>query len=285
MPAIRRSSTGSPAGAQEMPSRSEIRQDRNAADLALRASAIIAGYGDLPIVRGVDLEVPHGRLAAIVGPNGAGKSTLLKALVGAARLISGKVYLGETDVTRKPLEFLARNGLAYIPQVGDCFDALKVRENLDLGGYMLKRAERAERLEEVLTIFPALRLRLKSIAATLSGGERKMLAVGRTLMLGANVLLLDEPTAGLSPELTARVLDEQVAALARHGKAVLIVEQKAEATLGVADWAYVMIAGEVVLSSPAGELRKRTDIAEVFLGGALPDANAKRTWPGDDVAR
>lgn len=262
-----------------MPARPHIRQPCSPGGRALRAAAIVAGYGDLPIVHRADLQVGQGQVAAIVGPNGAGKSTLLKAMVGGARVISGNVYLGETDVTRKPLDFLARQGLAYIPQVGDCFDNMKVRENLDLGGYMLKRAQRAERQEEVLTIFPALRNKLRSVAATLSGGERKMLAVARTLMLGANVLLLDEPTAGLSPELTTRVLQEQVAALAQHRKAVLIVEQKAEAVLEVADWAYVMVAGEIMLSLPAGELRKRTDIAEVFLGGALPDASDNKDRP------
>ncbi len=241
---------------------------------ALRATSIVAGYGDLPIVHGADVEVGGGQIAAVIGPNGAGKSTLLKALVGAARLMSGQVFLGETDVTGRPLEHLARHGLAYIPQNGDTFDALRVRENLDLGGYLLPRAERARRMEETLSIFPALKPMMKRFAATLSGGERKMLAVARTLMLGASVLLLDEPTAGLSPELTARVLDEQVAALARHGKAVLIVEQKAEAALAISDWAYVLVAGNVAISMPAAELRSRSDIGEVFLGGSLPETKA-----------
>lgn len=238
---------------------------------ALRAVEVVAGYGDLRIVHGADVEVGHGQVAAIVGPNGAGKSTLLKAVVGAARLISGRVFLGDEDVTHQPLEYLARRGIAYIPQVGDSFDALRVRENLDLGGYLVSRSERAQRLEETLTIFPALRDKLKRFASTLSGGERKMLAVARTLMLGATVFLLDEPTAGLSPELTSRVLDEQVAALAHHGKSVLIVEQKAEAVLEIADWAYVMVAGQVAMSLPALDLRERSDIGEVFLGGALPE--------------
>ncbi len=161
--------------------------------------------------------------------------------------------------------------LAYIPQVGDVFDALRVRENLDLGGYLLTRSDRAQRLEETLVIFPALRGKLKRSASTLSGGERKMLAVARTLMLGAEVFLLDEPTAGLSPSLTSRVFDEQVVPLARHGRSVLIVEQKAEAVLEISDWAYVMVAGEVAMSLPASELRQRADIGEVFLGGGLPE--------------
>ncbi|MGH9298231.1 MAG: ABC transporter ATP-binding protein, partial [Acidimicrobiales bacterium] len=259
-----------PASAPTAASSTCAASDTQASASALRATGVVAGYGDLAIVHGADVAVDAGQIVAIIGPNGAGKSTLLKALVGGARLLSGRVFLGEADVTGKPLEYLARRGLAYIPQVGDIFDALRVRENLDLGGYMLTRNERAQRLEETLTIFPALRSMLKRSAATLSGGERKMLAVARTLMLGATVFLLDEPTAGLSPELTSRVFDEQVATLARHGKAVLIVEQKAEAVLEISNWAYVMVAGEVVMSLPASELRQRADIGEVFLGGALP---------------
>ncbi|MDQ2960013.1 MAG: ABC transporter ATP-binding protein [Candidatus Dormibacteraeota bacterium] len=237
---------------------------------ALRIRGITAGYGGPPIVRNVDMDVRRGQVVAMVGPNGAGKSTLLKAVLGLARVAAGRVELNGADVTALPLEKLARRGIGYVPQVDDVFDALRVRENLDMGGYLFNRSQRAERMERALDVFPQLRPRLNRYVETLSGGERKMTAIARVLMLDPSVLILDEPTASLSPELSRAVLETQVRALGDLGKAVLLVEQKAVAALSVSDWAYMLVRGEVVMSADAKEVLAKPDMREIFLGASAP---------------
>jgi ABC-type branched-subunit amino acid transport system ATPase component len=235
---------------------------------------IVAGYGDAPVIRGISLTATTGRVLCVVGPNGAGKSTLLRALLGLVRVRAGRVMLDGIDVTNKPLEELARNGIGYVPQGEDVFDTLRVTENLDMGGFILHRSERQARMEAVLDTFPALRRLTRRYAGSLSGGERKMVALGRVLMSDPAVLLLDEPTAGLSAELTRMVLQEQVRLLAGIGKAVVLVEQKAEAALTVADDAAVLVNGEIALAGTGAEILADDQVAEIFLGGA------KRASPG-----
>jgi ABC-type branched-subunit amino acid transport system ATPase component len=237
---------------------------------ALAIRGVTAGYGDAAIVQEVDVDVKPGQVVAIVGPNGAGKSTLLKAILGLARLISGRVELNGKDVTGLPLPQLARLGIGYVPQLEDVFDALRVRENLDMGGYMFPPRVRAVRLESALQVFPQLRSKLNRFVETLSGGERKMTAIARVLMLDPSVLLLDEPTAGLSPELSRQVLEEQIRTLSKHGKAVLLVEQKAVAALGIADWAYMMVGGKVVMSARGADVLAKPEMREIFLGAKAP---------------
>ena len=238
--------------------------------LALAIRGITAGYGGPPIVTNLSMDVARGQVVAVVGPNGAGKSTLLKAILGIARVEAGRVELNGADVTGLPLEKLARLGIGYVPQVDDVFDGLRVRENLDMGGYLFSKRERAERMERALTVFPQLRPRLNRYVETMSGGERKMTAIARVLMLDPSVLILDEPTAGLSPELSKAVLETQVRALGDLGKAVLLVEQKAVAALGISDWAYMLVRGEVVMSADAQEVLAKPDMREIFLGAAAP---------------
>ena len=247
--------------------------------LALAIRGITAGYGGPPIVTNLDMNVAKGHVVAVVGPNGAGKSTLLKAILGIARVHAGRVELNGTDVTGLPLEKLARLGIGYVPQVDDVFDGLRVRENLDMGGYLFNRAERAERMERALAVFPQLRPRLNRYVETLSGGERKMTAIARVLMLDPSVLVLDEPTAGLSPELSKAVLETQVRALGDLGKAVLLVEQKAVAALGISDWAYMLVRGEVVMSADAKEVLAKPDMREIFLGATAPKEAAADRAP------
>ena len=241
------------------------------APLALSIRGLTAGYSDAPIVHEVDIDVRHGAVVAVVGPNGAGKSTLLKAVLGIARLLAGKVELNGKDVTGLPLQHLAKLGIGYVPQNEDVFEALRVSENLDMGGYLFSRAERATRMEKALEVFPQLRTKLNRYVETLSGGERKMCAIARVLMLDPAVLMLDEPTAGLSPELSRSVLEDQVRALGDHGKSVLLVEQKAVAALGVADWAYMMVRGRVVMNAPGKEVLANPSMREIFLGAKAPD--------------
>ncbi len=235
----------------------------------LRCEDVVAGYGEVPILKGITVTAHAGRVLAVVGPNGAGKSTLLRALLGLLQVRHGRIFLGERDITNKPLEELSRAGVGYVPQIDDVFDSLRVSENLSMGGFVLSRAKQQERLAVVLDVFPALSKLIRRYAGSLSGGERKMVAIARVLMPDPDVLLLDEPTAGLSVELTQMVLETQVRLLATFGKAVLLVEQKAEAALKVADDAAVLVDGQVVLTGSGPEILKNRHVAEIFLGGNI----------------
>jgi ABC-type branched-subunit amino acid transport system ATPase component len=234
----------------------------------LWAEAITSGYGAVPVVRGVSIAVGPGEIVAIIGPNGAGKSTLLKSLVGILRVTAGKVMMDGADVTNHAPEDLARRGVGYVPQVQDIFEPLTVFENLEMGGYLLPAATVRARAGEVVEIFPALAPMLKRRADKLSGGERKMLAIGRVLMLDPRVLILDEPTANLAPQLADTLLGEHIRGLGARGKAVLLVEQRARAALDIAAWTSVLVSGATRLEGRPGELLERQDFEELFLGAA-----------------
>jgi len=235
---------------------------------ALRLHDVAAGYGGSAIVSGVTLGVGPGEVVSVIGPNGAGKSTLLKAIAGRLPVMTGTVTLQGRDITNMPGHRLARLGLGFVPQVKDVFDTLTVTENLEMGGYLLAKPQLGERIDKVLAMFPALAAMTSRTASKLSGGERKMLAVARVLMLDPGVLVLDEPTSNLSPDLSRVVLRDQVRSLADAGTAVLLVEQKAFEALGVSDWAYILVAGHIEISGQAGDILGRPDIREVFLGQA-----------------
>ena len=237
---------------------------------SLRADSITAGYGGVPVIRDVSISVGPGEIVAVIGPNGAGKSTLLKSLVGILRVSSGRIVLGADDVTGHPPEDLARRGVGYVPQVQDIFEPLSVKENLEMGGYLLKDSELPARIKEVCEVFPALAPMMKRRADKLSGGERKMLAIARVLMLDPRVLILDEPTANLAPALADSLLRERVRRLADLGKAVLLVEQRARAALGIADWTLVLVSGMTRLEGRPGDLLERPDFEELFLGAGAP---------------
>ncbi len=240
------------------------RSGRPAAFLEVRSVA--AGYSNVPVVSDISVSVGLGEVVAVLGPNGAGKSTFLKSLVGHIRISEGTVKLDGSEVTNLASEELARLGLGYVPQVRDIFPALTVEENLEIGGYLLDRRDVRSRVGEVAELFPALAPMLKRGARNLSGGERKQLAIARALMLRPRILVLDEPTANLSPKLSASLLREHVRRLADAGTAVLMVEQKAAAALGIADWAYLLVAGKAALDGSASTLRAREDFAQLFLG-------------------
>ncbi len=235
---------------------------------SLRADRITSGYGGVPVVRDVSLDVGPGEVVAIIGPNGAGKSTLLKSLVGILRVTDGHVLLGSDDVTNHAPEELARRGVGYVPQVNDIFEPLTVYENLEMGGYLLKTDQIKKRADEVMAVFPQLPPMLKRRADKLSGGERKMLAIARVLMLDPKVLILDEPTANLSPKLADTLLRDHVRRLANLGKAVLLVEQRARAAMEVASWTMVLVSGSTRLEGRPGELLGRQDFEGLFLGAA-----------------
>ena len=232
----------------------------------MRAVGITSGYGGVPVILEISLSVGPGEIVAVIGPNGAGKSTMLKALVGILRVTSGRILLGTDDVNNHPPEDLARRGVGYVPQVNDIFEPLSVLENLEMGGYLLNAAQVKGRVGEVGAVFPQLPPMLKRRADKLSGGERKMLAIARVLMLDPKVLILDEPTANLSPKLADGLLRDHVTRLARLGKAVLLVEQRARAALQIAAWTSVLVSGEVRLEGRPADLLERKDFEELFLG-------------------
>jgi branched-chain amino acid transport system ATP-binding protein len=231
------------------------------------ADKVTAGYGGDPVIRNISVHADPGQVISIVGPNGSGKSTLLKSLVGIVRVSSGRVVLGDTVLTNRPPEEVARAGVGYVPQVDDVFAPLSVRENLEMGGYLLARRDIAPRIEHVLSVFPRLGTMLKRSAGKLSGGERKMLAMGRVLMLSPAVFLLDEPTASLAPAIARSLLEEHVRELARQGAAVLIVEQRARAVLAISDRTYVLGGGELRMEGTPAELARSPEFVESFLGG------------------
>jgi ABC-type branched-subunit amino acid transport system ATPase component len=240
---------------------------------SLRAEGVTAGYGGDPVIRDVSIAVGPGEIVAVIGPNGAGKSTLLKALVGILRITTGRVLVGQDDVTNRPPEELAKRGIGYVPQVSDIFEPLTVLENLEMGGYLLPRQLLHERIPQVAGIFPALPPLLRRRADKLSGGERKMLAVARVLMLDPHVLILDEPTANLSPNLADELLRDHITRLASAGKAVLLVEQRARAAMQIASWTSVLVSGATRLEGRPQELMRREDFEELFLGaGTAPEA-------------
>jgi ABC-type branched-subunit amino acid transport system ATPase component len=254
------------------------------ADLALpgvplRAQGITAGYGGDPVIRDISVQTSPGEVVSLVGPNGSGKSTLLKSLVGVIQVSAGTVRVGDRDLTNAAPEEVARAGVGYVPQVDDVFAPLTVRENLEMGGYLLRRKQIAEHIERVLVVFPRLAGMLGRSAGKLSGGERKMLAMGRVLMLDPGVFLLDEPTANLAPKVATALLTEHVRKLAASGAAVLIVEQRARAVLAISDRTYVLGGGEVRMVGTPAELSASPDFVESFLGGGRGQAAAPRAEP------
>ena len=236
---------------------------------ALRATGVTAGYGGDPVIRDISVHVEPGQVVSLVGANGSGKSTLLKSLVGVIRLSVGTVTVGGRDLTGRPPEDIARAGVGYVPQVDDVFAPLTVRENLEMGGYLLPSSSIRARIDEVVTVFPRLGSMLGRTAGKLSGGERKMLAMGRVLMVSPSVFLLDEPTANLAPAVARSLLQDQVRRLATGGAAVLVVEQRARAVLAISDRTYVLAGGEVRMSGSPAELAASPAFVESFLGGTV----------------
>jgi branched-chain amino acid transport system ATP-binding protein len=234
----------------------------------LTVDALTVGYGPLPVLAGATLEVARGELVTIVGPNGAGKSTLLRAITGLVPPRSGRVTFEGRDLTGAAPEAVVRAGIAMVPEGRELFAPLTVRENLVLGAWARPRAERrralADDLARVLALFPALEPRLARAAATLSGGEQQMLAIGRALMARPRLLILDEPSVGLAP-LVVREIFSTLSALKREGLTMLLVEQNARAAMRLADRALILDASGRL--TPARG--PRTDAAAVGYGLAV----------------
>jgi ABC-type branched-subunit amino acid transport system ATPase component len=232
--------------------------------VALDVEGITAGYGGPPIIESVSMRAHRGAITAIVGPNGAGKSTLLKAIAGVIRPKAGTVRVEGRDVTGLASEKLVRRGIAYVPQVANVFPQLSVHENLEMGGY-IRRHGLQERAEELYKLFPDLKLAHRRRAETLSGGQRTMLAMARGLMVDPAVLLLDEPSAGLSPKLQGAVW-ERVEQVRATNVAVVVVEQNTRETLRHARWAYVLVLGQNRLDGPGRELLHNDEVVRLYVG-------------------
>ena len=232
---------------------------------ALDIQSLEAAYEPgLPIVRGASLAVQAGEIVAILGPNGAGKSTLVKAVAGLVPVTAGRVWLHGQDITCMPAHRLVFEGLAFVPQTENVFANLTIAENLELAAAILK-VDRRERLDPVYAMFPDLQRQRTLLAGRLSGGQRQMLAVARALIARPRVLMLDEPSAGLSPKLVLQVLD-QLRRVRDSGVTVLLVEQNVKAALDVADRAAVLVEGRERIVAGSAELRGDARIAELYLG-------------------
>ncbi|MEY3871806.1 MAG: hypothetical protein RLZZ296_801 [Pseudomonadota bacterium] len=236
----------------------------------LQVRALSAGYGSFLILRDLRFEVKPG-LTVILGPNGAGKTTLLKALMGLIPR-SGMVLLDGEDLSEKTHE-IVRSGMALVAEGRQLFPQMTVLENLELGGWLVSRADRARRLELVLGDFPKLRERAQQLAGTMSGGEQQMVAVARAMMSSPRLLMLDEPSLGLAP----RMVDELLAMarrIADSGTTVLMVEQNVKKALAVADRGYVLERGTLVASGPAKLLQRSNVIREAYLGANAADTTS-----------
>lgn len=244
---------------------------------------VAAGYGGVPVVRGISIEVGAGEVVAIVGPNGAGKSTLLKAVTGEIPLLGGRVSLAGTDLGKFRADGRTRRGLGYVPQARDVFDALTVADNLKIGGYLLGKHALSTKMSQAMEIFPALADMQSRIAGRLSGGERKMLAIARTLMLDPSMLILDEPSANLSPQMARTVLTDHVRRLADSGIGILLVEQKVFEALAISDWAHVLLAGQEKMAGRPAGLLEQPDLRDVFLGADTGAASSAA--PADQPAQ
>lgn len=231
----------------------------------LEVRDLVAGYGGVPILRGISLDVAAGEVVAVLGANGVGKTTLNRALSGLIRPDSGTItFEGERIDGKKPPD-IVRRGLIHVPEGRKIFPNLSVRENLELGSYTRARAHRAANLDMAFSTFPRLKEREKQFAGTLSGGEQQMLAIGRGLMAEPKLLILDEPSLGLSP-LLVEELFALISRIAADGLAVMLVEQNVVQSLELATRAYVLANGAVVLSGPAAQLARNSDLEKTYLG-------------------
>jgi len=235
-------------------------------DPVLSASQVTAGYvPDLPILREVSLQAEAQKITLIIGPNGAGKSTLIKAIAGLIPVTNGKIHLENKDITDIRPDQLSDHGIAYVPQTDNIFRSLTIRQNLDLALRPDKRGA-ADRREALFAQFPALADKQRDKAGTLSGGQRQFLAVAMALATGPRLILMDEPSAGLSPKAAQEVL-EQARALTETGVSILLVEQNVNQALRFSDHCYILAEGRNQLDGPARDLLGDKTVGEIYLGG------------------
>jgi ABC-type branched-subunit amino acid transport system ATPase component len=231
---------------------------------------ITSGYGDVAVIRRASMIFPEGVITTIVGSNGAGKSTVVKVAAGLLRAWKGNIFVHGADITREPADRRVRRGIAYVPQGRIVVPEMTVRDNLMIGAHILgnKRVAIEAATERVLQLFPALKSRMKQQADTMSGGEQQMLAIGRALMTTPEIIMLDEPSLGLSPKFV-EIVFEKLLSLRNEGLTVVMVEQKASHALGISDRGYVMHLGQVACEGSAADLLGNDDVKRLFLGEIL----------------
>jgi branched-chain amino acid transport system ATP-binding protein len=241
---------------------------------ALSTQALVAGYErDLPIVRGIDFAINAGELVVVLGPNGAGKSTLVKAIAGLVSIHTGTVRLGDRDVTAHPAHEKIRQGLAFVPQTENIFTTLSIHENLLVAANILPRDARSRRITDLYDMFPDLAARPSLKAGQLSGGQRQMLAVARALIVSPSVLILDEPSAGLSPKVATEVF-RTLKAINETGVTILLVEQNVKAALAIAHRGVILVDGKLRHEGAAATLASDPIVAELYLGAHRPAVSA-----------
>ncbi|MEM8688721.1 MAG: ABC transporter ATP-binding protein [Pseudomonadota bacterium] len=231
----------------------------------IELQSVYGGYGDTEILHGVSLKVDPGEIVVVIGPNGAGKSTAMKSVFGLLHLTKGEVLLDGETITNTPPEQVVRKGVCYVPQTENIFPSLTVEENLEMGAYV-REDDFKPRLDEIYELFPPLAEKRKQSAGTLSGGQRQMVAMGKALMLEPKILLLDEPTAGLSPKFRGEIFSI-VKTINGLGTPILMVEQNAKQALTIADQGYVLVDGQNKFAGTGQELLDDPEVAEMFLGG------------------
>ena len=227
---------------------------------------LYSGYGKLRVLFDVSIEVPEKQITVVVGPNGAGKTTLLNSIMGIADVFSGQITFEGKSIVGMPTHRLARMGISYVPQMGNVFAELTVRENLRMAGYMLSEEELKERIDEVTDMFPVLKEFMHRKAGTLSGGERRMLAIAMGLMRKPKIMLLDEVSTDLAPIIAKRVLNKVVELRDELGITILLVEQMAKRALEIGDGAYLLVSGQIRFSGKADELLHHPELAKLYLG-------------------
>jgi branched-chain amino acid transport system ATP-binding protein len=232
----------------------------------LELSEIHTYYGNIEALKGVTLTVEEGECVTLIGSNGAGKSTTLRSVSGLTPAREGHVMFEGRDITRTQPQDIVRLGISQSPEGRKCFPRMTVRENLDMGAYLRRDKNVGEDLERVFELFPRLQERERQKAGTMSGGEQQMLAIGRALMARPRLLLLDEPSMGISPILTERIYDT-IAEINRQGTTILLVEQNANFALGVSQRGYVLETGKVVLSNQSAALKEDPEVQKAYLGG------------------
>tara|TARA_B100000315_G_scaffold260104_1_gene319293 strand:- start:1809 stop:2555 length:747 start_codon:yes stop_codon:yes gene_type:complete len=234
-------------------------------NMLLEVDRVTSGYGDTPILHDISIRVEQDEIVTVIGPNGSGKSTLLKTIFGLIRPAGGTIRFGSIDLTNMGSHRIAKTGVGYVPQLENVFPSLTVIDNLQMGAYNRKGAGGNELVKEVSDIFPVIEVKRNEKAGNLSGGERQMLAIARALVGKPQILLLDEPTASLAPNLVGEILDK-LHDIRTMGTSILLVEQNAQKSLQISDRAYVLVMGKKVLEGTANEVLGNEEIGQLYLG-------------------
>jgi len=234
--------------------------------ILLSVDNVFSGYGDTDVLQGVSIRIAMDEIVTIIGPNGAGKSTLLKTIMGYLMPRLGDVFFKSENMSRHGPEKKVRKGIGYVPQLENVFSSLTVEENLQMGGYTVEKKLLEKRFEEVYTLFPAIKGKRHQRVEIMSGGQRQMVAMAQALVTKPELLLLDEPSAGLAPIVSATVF-ENIKEIRRSGAAILIVEQDAYQSLGISDRGYVLALGQNAFEDKAENILNNQQIKETFLGG------------------